>query len=495
MTVIAQVEQLTIRAASGPVLDDVALDVLRGSVVALVGSSGGGKTTLLQALIGHVGPGLRRTMGKVAIDGHDPFALDAGALRELRRTRVAFVGQDPMSRLCPSHRVRDIVGELATADDRDSAIAHALTRAGLPDDEQLLRRRACELSGGQLRRLALARALVRDPALLLLDEPTGGLDAPHARRVATELRALAATGTAIVLASHDRDHVREVADVVVGIEGGRIAADARRRTRPRRTSRPRPASPERLGATSVRALAGGREVVDGMSLSVPAGATLALVGPSGSGKTTLLRYLAGLAPGSGDVLLDGQPLARHVRDRRADERRAIQYVPQDPLGALNPAHTVAKTLSRPLRRHRRLGKTAATTAAAELLETVRLPTTLLHSQPRALSGGQRQRVALARALAADPHVLLCDEITSALDDHTSEHVLQTLLALQLTTGLTIVWATHDLTLARRFADAIVDLNQRPVQIDERDQGTRADAQTPQAAGWATCQGNGRGQPR
>jgi len=460
MTVVARVEGLTISAATKAVLEDAALDVERGSVVALVGSSGGGKTTLLQALIGHVGPGLRRTAGTVAIEGSDPFALDRGALRALRRTRVALVGQDPMSRLCPSHRVRDVVGELAPPGaDRDGAIADALERAGLPGDEQLLCRRACELSGGQRRRLALARALVRDPALLLLDEPTGGLDALRARRVGTELRALAARGTTIVLASHDLDHVHQVADAVIGIERGRVGPVARRAPRARAASRSRPAAVAvRLRATSVRALAGGRVIVDDISLSVAAGATLALVGPSGSGKTTLLRYLAGLAPGSGEVLLDGTALASGVRDRRADERRRIQYAAQDPLGALNPTRTVAATLARPLRRHGALGKPAATRAAAALLESVALPSALLHHLPGELSGGQRQRVALARALAADPQVLLCDEITSALDEQTGEGVLEMLRARQLETGLTIVWATHDLALARRFSDATLDLD-------------------------------------
>jgi peptide/nickel transport system ATP-binding protein len=463
MTVIAHVEGLTVCAGAKLVLEDAALDVARGSIVALVGSSGGGKTTLLQALIGHVGPGLRRTAGTVTIDGSDPFALDRRALRALRRTRVALVGQDPMSRLCPSHRVRDVVGELAPPENRDSAISDALTRAGLPVDEQLLRRRACELSGGQRRRLALARALVREPALLLLDEPTGGLDALRARRVATELRALAARGTAIVLASHDLEHVGMVADAVVGIEHGHVAAAARRPPRARAASRSRSATaPERLRATSVRAFAGGRAVVEDMSLTVAAGATLALVGPSGSGKTTLLRYLAGLAEGEGEVLLDGVALARRVRDRRPDQRRAIQYAAQDPLGALNPTRTVAATLARPLRRHRALGKQAATTAAAELLEAVALPSTLLPHRPEELSGGQRQRVALARALAADPHVLICDEMTSALDEHTSERVLEMLRARQRETGLTILWATHDLELAQRFSDVTLDLDlERP----------------------------------
>jgi peptide/nickel transport system ATP-binding protein len=469
MTVVARVERLTIRAGTKAVLEDAELDVAGGSVVALVGSSGGGKTTLLQALIGHVGPGLRRTAGTVAVEGSDPFALDARALRALRRSRVALVGQDPMSRLCPSHRVRDVVGELAPRENRDSAIAQALARAGLPADEELLRRRACELSGGQRRRLALARALVREPALLLLDEPTGGLDALRTRRVATELRALAARGTTIVLASHDLEHVRQVADVVVGIEHGRIAPTVRRRLSRGRASRPpaAAAAAERLRATSVRALAGGRVVVDDMSLTVPAGATLALVGPSGSGKTTLLRYLAGLTAGSGEVLLDGRPLAPRVRDRRADERRRMQYAAQDPLGALNPTRTVAATLSRPLRRHHALGRHAATSAAAELLESVGLPAKLLQHRPDELSGGQRQRVSLARALAADPHVLLCDEITSALDEHTSEDVLEMLGVRQRRTGLTIIWATHDLALARRFSDATLDLDHEPSETAAR----------------------------
>jgi peptide/nickel transport system ATP-binding protein len=475
MTVVAHVERLTIQAPTRVVLEGAELVVERGSVVALVGSSGGGKTTLLQALIGHLGPGLRRAAGSVAVGGSDPFALDPRALRAFRRTRVALVGQDPMSRLCPTHRVRDVVGELAPSEDRDGAVVEALARAGLPADERLLRRRACELSGGQLRRLALARALVREPALLLLDEPTGGLDALRARRVASELRALAERGTTIVLASHDLDHVRALTDVLVRIERGRIAAPAQSTHRPRSAPRPPAAAPERMRATAVRVLAGGREVIDGLSLSVPAGATLALVGPSGSGKTTLLRYLAGLAHGSGEVLLDGRALARGVRDRRADERRRIQYVAQDPLGALNPIRTVADTLSRPLRRHRDLDPHAANEAAAELLEAVALSHELLHRRAGQLSGGQRQRVVLARALAADPHVLLCDELTSALDEHTSEHVLGMLRERQQETGIAIIWATHELALARRFADATIDLErERSARSEHPADGAGAD---------------------
>jgi peptide/nickel transport system ATP-binding protein len=477
MTVIAHVEGLTISAGAKAVLEDAALDVVRGSVVALVGASGGGKTTLLQALIGHVGPGLRRTAGTVMIDGRDPFALDRRGLRALRRTRVALVGQDPMSRLCPSHRVRDVVGELAPREDRDRAIASALARAGLPADAQLLRRRAYELSGGQRRRLALARALVREPVLLLLDEPTGGLDTVRIRAVASELRALAARGTTIVMASHDLEHVRQVADVVVAVEGGRVAPAVERAQRAETAPSPPPrtrAADERLRASSVRAFAGGRAVVDDVSLAVDKGATLALVGASGSGKTTLLRYLAGLSAGTGAVLLDGVPLAPRVRDRHADHRRRLQYAAQDPLGALNPARTVAATLARPLRRHGALDGPAAARAAAELLEAVALPSTLLARRPAELSGGQRQRVALARALAADPHVLICDEITSALDEHTSERVLEMLRARQRETGLTIIWATHDAALARRFSDATLDLDHGRPQLAAPTTGELAD---------------------
>jgi peptide/nickel transport system ATP-binding protein len=460
---VAQVTDLRLAAGSSPILDGVDLAISAGSLIALVGTSGGGKTTLLHALLGHISPGLRRIGGSVKVLGKDPFALPPAELRQLRRQRVALVGQDPMSRICPHHRVREVLGEVAPRTDRACAMADALRRAHLPDAPELLRRRAYELSGGQLRRLALARALVRSPALLLLDEPTGGLDAATASQVLAMLREAADQGIAVILASHAITHVRLVVDEVVRIEGGRVVPGGARPVgaRPGRATRPVLVGPPLLRAERVRALAGtGRrahEVVHDACLTVPRGATVAIVGPSGSGKTTLLRFLAGLADGAGEVVLDGQPLAVRVRRRLPEQRRRLQYVAQDPLGALNPTRTVAATLTRPLRRHQGLDEVAARAAAAKLLAAVELDADLLQRRPAELSGGQRQRVAIARALAANPDVLLCDEITSALDPRTGEGVLKMLSRLQHVTGLAIIWISHDLALARRFADEVLRL--------------------------------------
>jgi peptide/nickel transport system ATP-binding protein len=461
--IVAHVAGLRLVAGASPILDGVDLAVSAGSLVALVGTSGGGKTTLLHALVGHVNPGLRRVGGSVTVFGKDPFALAPAELRHLRRTRVALVGQDPMSRICPHHRVREVLSEVAPRAGRADAVTDALRRARLPDTPELLRRRSYELSGGQLRRLALARALVRAPALLLLDEPTGGLDTATAREVLTMLREAADCGVAVILASHSVAYVATVADDVVRIEGGRVAQGGPRPggDSAKRTERPTPSGPPLLRAEHAKAIAGigrrAQEVVHDARLSIRQGEMIAIVGPSGSGKTTLLRFLAGLADGTGDVSLDGHPLPVRVRKRSPKAQRRVQYIAQDPLGALNPTRTVAATLARPLRRYRGLEGTAARLAAAELLAAVELHVDLLDRRPAELSGGQRQRIAIARALAFDPDVLLCDEITSALDPRTGEEVLEMLHRCRCENGLAIIWVSHDLALAQRFADEVFRL--------------------------------------
>ena len=465
MTRAAVVRNLSIAAgAAGPaVLAEVDLELAPGEIVALTGASGSGKSTLLRSLAGRIAPGLQRTAGSVTVLGLDPFALDPVALRRLRRHDVAFSGQDPMRTLQPHHRVRTILGELAPPRAARDPRLEVLELVGMPDPAAMLDRRTWELSGGQVRRVALARALIRRPRLLLLDEPTAGLDPLAARTLLAILPRLAAEhGVTVLLATHAHAHAHAVADRVLALDGGRLTAPAAAPRVPRLAPHDRPApAPALLDARDVRVRVGRRrrsvEVVVGVSLSVRAGDVVAVVGASGSGKTSLLRHLAGLAEGSGAVTLDGRPLAARVRERSRAQRRAVQYVPQDPLGALNPSRTVADALVRPLRRGGGIDGAAARCAAARLLADVELDEALLERRPAALSGGQRQRVSLARALAWEPRILLCDEITSALDGPTGDAVLDLLRRIGRRRALGVVLVTHDHAQAQRYADHAIML--------------------------------------
>ncbi|TDC71327.1 ABC transporter ATP-binding protein, partial [Streptomyces hainanensis] len=345
---------------TGHVLSDVTLRVPRHGITALTGASGCGKTTLLRAVIGALPPGGRVGSGSVRVLGHDVFALSPGELRALRRHRIGYVGQDPGSSLNPRLRVRRLIAELAL-DGRPETIRELLDECRLGDVADLPNRRAGELSGGQQRRVALARALARQPEVLLLDEPTAGLDAELRDQIGELLRRLAdERGLTILLTSHDPALVARWADQSLELAPTVVATPAPKAA-PAPAARGLPAGDGGLAATSVSfrfpttsRAAAAHPALDAVDFIVPPGATTALIGSSGSGKTTLLRVLAGLQrPDAGQLTLDGRPLAGAAHRRTPDQRRRIQLVPQNPLGALNPAHRVGATLARPLRLHRR----------------------------------------------------------------------------------------------------------------------------------------------
>ncbi|SDK44130.1 ABC transporter ATP-binding protein [Nonomuraea jiangxiensis] len=446
---VARIDRLALTGPCGVVVVDAPpLTARRGRVVALVGPSGIGKTTMLRALLGSVPDGLTTHAARVSVLGRQVFELDRGELRRLRREHIGLVDQDPASRLNPYMRVRSLLAE--TAGTRDPArLLPLLRRVCLPVDGDLLRRRPRELSGGQQRRLALARALARRPALLLLDEPTAGLDEALACQIGRLVRDLAREeDIAVVVSTHDEQLVADAADTVVDLRGAH---------RPPAAGGPREPvhGPPVLAVRGLTALArpGGRAILSDVGLELRRGEAQAVIGPSGAGKTTLARALTGLHPHvNGDIALAGEPVPVRLSRRTAEQRRRIQLVPQDPLGTLNPVRTVGDILARPLRLHRRARPEDVTGRVRALLEDVALPASCAAKLPGELSGGQRQRVALARALAAEPEVLVCDEVTSALDTVTATALLELLTRLRAAHGLAVVMISHDLELVARYCD-------------------------------------------
>ncbi|WP_329023162.1 ABC transporter ATP-binding protein [Streptomyces sp. NBC_01423] len=457
---VATLTDLEIRVSDGPVLlPATSAQIHAGQVTALMGASGSGKTTLLRALIGHLPPGTTVT-GFLDLLGRAPYQLSAEELRTLRRTTVAYVGQDPGSALNPRMTARRLVAELAT-DPSEETVMGLLAECRLPTDTGIAGRRPSALSGGQQRRVALARALARAPEVLLLDEPTAGLDATVRDEIAHLLRHLAAVrNLAVVIATHDPHLVRICADHTI-----RLTPNAPPGTVTRAVEHAAPVTGEDTvpdaDALTVHVpdafFPGGRRrrpVLSDVAFSAARGAATAIIGPSGSGKTTLLRVMAGLhATHTGHLTLDGRPLAARVQRRTREQQRRVQLVPQNPLAALNPRHTIGRQLTRPLRLHAGQARLRPE-RVAELLAQVDLPAHYADRIPAELSGGQRQRVSIARALATAPDILLCDEVTSALDDETAASVMELLTRLRAEHRMTLIIVSHQHHLVARHTDTV-----------------------------------------
>jgi peptide/nickel transport system ATP-binding protein len=464
---LLQIDELVLRAAGRPVVDGVGFTVGAGETVGLVGPSGSGKTSVALAVLGHYREGVTHAGGAVLLDGRPMLPAPPPSVRG---SVVGYLGQDPGASLNPFRTVGRSAGSVA-----------ALERVGLP--AALGDRYPHQLSGGQQQRVALAIALARGPRLLVLDEPTSGLDLLATAEVTAELLRLREAGTALLWIGHDLTTLAGAADRLLVMARGRLVEQGPTEevlTRPRSTTGRALASargqlqqshfhatrsresgfaaiPEPVLAASGVAVRypGGPPVLRGVDLEVRSREILAVLGVSGVGKTTLARCLAGLhPPAAGAVLLDGAVLAADVRRRSREQRAAVQLVAQNPAEALHPRQTVHTALARPLRLLRGITGTAEVRAeVARLLEAVGLEADQAAALPAELSGGQRQRVALARALAAGPRVLICDEVTSALDTVTQAGVLELLRGL----GLAVVLITHDPAVAAGTADRVLVL--------------------------------------
>jgi peptide/nickel transport system ATP-binding protein len=477
------------------VVDDVAFALDAGGSIGIVGESGSGKSTLARALLGYLRGGGRFLGGKLSVDGVEVTSAAPASIRALRGLRVAMVPQNPLASLTYHIPVGRQVEEVLRArrgllrSEAEHRTVALFAEMGLPNPERIGRRFAHQLSGGQRQRVVIAAALACDPALLVLDEPTTALDKTTEAQVLELVQHLRSQrGTALALVTHDLNVVADTCERVIVMKNGRIVEQG-----PVATVFRRPSSDYTktlldasldvsgeapLANTHVDVLVkadkllfsygtGGwfkrperhsRPTLDRVDLALGHGEVLGVIGESGSGKTTLGLILAGLiAPETGALTLEAHSIAMIAGKRKPDMRRRIQMIFQDPLSSLNPRQTVATAVMRPLQHFFGHTRKAARTKAASLLADLGLGQEYLDRYPRQLSGGQQQRVAIARAFAAEPDVLICDEITSALDASVAGQVLEELNAIRRRKGASVILITHDLAVIWRMASRVMVL--------------------------------------
>ncbi|WP_427889241.1 ABC transporter ATP-binding protein [Kribbella sp. GL6] len=453
MTLVS-VDGLSAAARGGVLVEGVSFEVLVGEVTALVGASGAGKTTAALALLGESGEGVRLA-GRVEVAGE--VVVDGGGLTgvDVRGRVVAYMPQHPGSALNPARRIGATLRELARLHGGEPAAA--LGAAQLPAERATLKRFPHQFSGGQRQRVVLAQALTCRPKVLILDEPSTGLDSITRLRLVHELRDLAASGLGILLLSHDLDLVRALATRVVVLHAGRVVSDVL----------PQPTDPPRLGtstptqpllkAMNLSAAVRRDPIVREVDLTLHAGGCLGVVGRSGSGKTTLARCLAGLHERhTGTIHLDGKPLPV-LRKRTRDQHRRVQYVWQEVRGSFDERRPVVQQVARTAERLRGLAPDQAHAEAVATLARLGVAAITAARPPSQLSGGELQRAALARAVLAHPDVLICDEITTALDDRGTALVLDLLGELK-DRGTALLWIGHDLGLIAAVADEVLVLD-------------------------------------
>ncbi|MBY5791875.1 ABC transporter ATP-binding protein [Rhizobium leguminosarum] len=486
-----KVEATTDSGRRVEIIKGVSLDVAEGEIVALIGESGSGKTTIALTLMGHTRAGCRISGGSVSVGGKDMVTLSEKQRAKVRGTEVAYVPQSAAAAFNPATSIMDQVIEvtrihqLMSPDDARARAVELFRALSLPDPETIGSRYPHQVSGGQLQRLAAAMALIGDPTLVIFDEPTTALD------VTTQIEVLRAFksvmkkgGIAGVYVSHDLAVVAQIADRIVVLKGGEtqetgttdeILNNAKHpytrellaafEPKPRGAAGPaEPATAPLLSIEDHVAGYGQRQAdglplvraVEHVSLKVERGRNLGIIGESGCGKSTLARTIAGILPAAvGKIVFNGTELHRNARERSRDELREMQIVFQYADTALNPAKSVEDILDRPLVFYHGMDRKARNARIDQLLDMVRLPRNLRHRRPGELSGGQKQRVNFARALAADPKLILCDEITSALDTVVAAAVIDLLKELQRELGLSYIFISHDLSVVEAICDEIV----------------------------------------
>lgn len=496
-------------------IDDVSFSIGKGETLGIVGESGCGKSSLARAFLAYTRPGARIAGGALMVGGTDVFALTGEALHRYRGGHAAMVPQNPLSALTPHRTIGQHLVELIRTHNAAGGVSprqkaiELLASMELPDPSAIFARYPHQLSGGQRQRVVIAAALVAEPELIVLDEPTTALD----KTVETQVLDLVSrlqkrTNTTLIYVSHDLNVVARMCDRVLVMQHGKVLEDGPTRAvfstpktdyartliaaipKLRTNSLSEPVrlatAPPILSIRDLDFSYGGkrsrlmsrffpappaRHTLKDITLSIPAGSTLGVVGESGSGKSTLASLVAGLVHGNGGkIIFDGQPLSGLANGRGRELRRRVQLIFQDPASSLNPQHSVEQIIARPLQIFFGMTRAASRDRVVQLLEELDLNAGLLTRSPRQLSGGQQQRVAIARAFACKPDLVLCDEVTSALDVTVQAQVLKQMKRLQREHNTAYLFISHDLPVVAEMSDQMLVLEAGEIR-DYADTGT------------------------
>ncbi len=483
---VLSVEHLRVEArndggTTAVLVDDVSFTLDRGEVIGLIGESGAGKTTIGLACLGYTRNGCAIAGGSIVFRGRDILTLSAAERRALRGPGVAYIAQSAAASFNPAMTLFEQVCEIPvrhgimSAEEARKVAIGLFRELDLPNPETFGNRYPHQVSGGQLQRAMAAMAMAARPDILVFDEPTTALDVTTQVEVLAAFRKLIKEHrTAAIYITHDLAVVAQIADSIMVLRHGKMvehgAADqilqSPREDYTRRLVAERVSGhdfidraggdPPLLAITDVVAsYASLLRVIDGVSLEVRRGDTVAVVGESGSGKSTLARVITGLLPReAGDIRFQGETLPPALAQRTREQKRRIQMIYQMPDVALNPHQTLLDIIGRPIDFYFGRSRADIRKRVLELLRMMDLPESFIDRKPGELSGGQKQRVGIARALAAEPDLIICDEVTSALDQLVGEEILRLLKHLQDELGIAYLFITHDLGVVKRIANKV-----------------------------------------